>query len=42
MLRFFVWEAIKIGLTVAMLVAAPWLIRGSYWLALAGGSGWSP
>lgn len=37
MLRFFVWEAIKIGLTVAMLAAAPWLIPGIVWLALLAG-----
>ena len=37
MLRFFVWESIKIVLTVAMLVAAPWLIGGLNWLALVAG-----
>ncbi|MGQ2997982.1 MULTISPECIES: ATP synthase subunit I [unclassified Variovorax] len=37
MLRFFVWESIKIVLTVAMLVAAPWLVGGLNWLALVAG-----
>lgn len=37
MLRFFVWELIKIALTVALLAAAPWLIRGLHWLALLAG-----
>ena len=37
MLRFFVWESIKIALTVAMLAAAPWLIGGLVWLALLAG-----
>jgi ATP synthase protein I len=37
MLRFFVWEMIKIGLTVALLAAAPWLIEGINWLALVAG-----
>ena len=31
---FFVWEMVKIGLTVAMLFAAPRLIEGLNWLAL--------
>lgn len=33
----FVWESIKIVLTVAMLVAAPWLVGGLNWLALVAG-----
>lgn len=37
MLRFFVWELIKIALTVALLAAAPWLIDGLHWLALVAG-----
>ncbi|ADU39670.1 ATP synthase subunit I [Variovorax paradoxus] len=37
MLRFFVWESIKIALTVALLAAAPWLIGGLVWLALLAG-----
>jgi len=37
MLRFFVWEMIKIALTVALLAAAPWLIGGLSWLALLAG-----
>jgi len=34
---FFVWEGVKIGLTVAMLVAAPTLVEGLSWLALLAG-----
>ena len=34
---FFVWEGVKIGLTVAMLVAAPTLVEGLNWLALLAG-----
>ena len=34
---FFVWEGVKIGLTVAMLVAAPKLVEGLSWLALLAG-----
>jgi len=37
MLAFFVWELIKIVLTVALLAAAPWLIRDLNWLALVAG-----
>jgi len=37
MLRFFVWEMIKIALTVALLAAAPWLIGGLVWLAMVAG-----
>ncbi|RYF57097.1 MAG: ATP synthase subunit I [Comamonadaceae bacterium] len=37
MLRFFVWELIKIVLTVALLAAAPWLIGDLNWLALVAG-----
>lgn len=37
MLRFFVWELIKIAMTVAMLVAARWLIVDLHWLALVAG-----
>jgi ATP synthase protein I len=34
MLRFFVWELIKLVLTIAFLAAAPWVIGGLSWLAL--------
>lgn len=34
---FFVWEMVKIILTVAMLFAAPWLILQLNWLALLAG-----
>ena len=34
---FFVWEMVKIGLTVAMLFAAPKLVDGLNWLALLAG-----
>jgi ATP synthase protein I len=34
---FFVWELAKIGLTVAMLLAAPRLVPGLSWLALVAG-----
>ena len=34
---FFVWELVKIALTVAMLVAAPKLVEGLNWLALLAG-----
>lgn len=37
LLRFFVWELAKLALTVALLVAAPWLFPGLSWLALVGG-----
>ena len=37
MLRFFVWEMIKIALTVALLAAAPWLFGGLVWLAMVAG-----
>ena len=37
MLRFFVWELIKLGLTIAFLAAAPWLVSGLNWLALLAG-----
>lgn len=37
MLRVFVWELIKLALTVALLAAAPWLIRGLHWLAMLAG-----
>ena len=37
MLKFFVWELIKILLTVALLVAARWLIKDLHWLALVVG-----
>lgn len=37
MLRFFVWEMVKIALTVALLAAAPWLIADLDWLALVVG-----
>ena len=34
---FFVWEMVKIGLTVAMLIAAPKLVLNLSWLALLAG-----
>ena len=34
---FFVWEMVKVALTIAMLVAAPRLILGLNWLALLAG-----
>ena len=34
---FFVWEMVKIGLTIAMLLAAPKLVEGLNWLALLAG-----
>ncbi|RYF75286.1 MAG: ATP synthase subunit I [Comamonadaceae bacterium] len=37
MARFFVWELIKLGLTVAFLAAAPWVVGGLSWLALVVG-----
>ncbi len=37
MLRFFVWELIKLALTVAFLAAAPWVVGGLSWLALLAG-----
>lgn len=37
MLRFFVWELVKIVLTVVLLAAAPWLIPDLNWLALVVG-----
>ena len=37
MLRFFVWELIKLALTVAFLAAAPWVIGGLSWLAMLAG-----
>jgi len=37
MVGFFVWEMVKIALTVAMLVAAPRLISQLSWLALLAG-----
>lgn len=37
MLKFFVWELIKIALTVALLAAARWLIKDLHWLALVVG-----
>jgi ATP synthase protein I len=36
-LGFFVWEAVKVGLTVVMLFAAPVLIMNLNWLALFAG-----
>ena len=35
--RFFVWELIKLALTIAFLAAAPWLVGGLSWLALLAG-----
>ncbi|MFO6421527.1 ATP synthase subunit I [Hylemonella sp. W303a] len=37
LLRFFVWELVKLALAVAMMAAAPWLVPGLSWLALVGG-----
>lgn len=37
MLKFFVWELIKIALTVALLAAAPWVVKDLHWLALVAG-----
>ena len=37
MLRFFVWELIKLGLTIAFLAASPWLVNDLNWLALLAG-----
>jgi ATP synthase protein I len=37
MLRFFVWELIKLALTVVFLAAAPWVVGGLSWLALLAG-----
>jgi ATP synthase protein I len=37
MLRFAVWELIKLVLTVAFLAAAPWVVGGLNWLALLAG-----
>lgn len=37
MLSFFVWELVKIAITVAMLFAAPRLVAGLSWLALLAG-----
>lgn len=37
MLRFFVWELIKLALTVAFLAAAPWAIGDLSWLAMLAG-----
>lgn len=34
---FFIWEFIKIALTVALIGAAAWLYRDLNWLALIGG-----
>jgi ATP synthase protein I len=36
-LRFFIWEVAKVGLTVAMLFAAPALVVNISWLALLAG-----
>lgn len=36
-LRFFIWEVAKVGLTVAMLFAAPALVANISWLALLAG-----
>ena len=37
MLGFFVWELVKIALTIAMLFAAPRVVPGLSWLALLAG-----
>lgn len=36
-LTFFLWEFIKIGLTLALLAATAWLYRDLNWLALIAG-----
>lgn len=36
-LRFFIWEVAKVGLTVAMLFAAPAMVANISWLALLAG-----
>lgn len=36
-MTFFIWEFIKIAMTVALLGAAAWLYRDLNWLALLGG-----
>lgn len=37
LMGFFVWELVKIVLTVAMLLAAPWVVSELNWLALLAG-----
>ena len=37
MVRFFVWELIKLVLTIAFLAAAPWVVSDLSWLALLAG-----
>lgn len=37
MLRFFVWELIKLALTIAFLAASPWVVGDLSWLALLAG-----
>lgn len=37
MLRFAVWELIKLGASVLMLIGAHWLIRDLHWLSLLAG-----
>ncbi|MBH2020523.1 MAG: ATP synthase subunit I [Burkholderiales bacterium] len=37
LIGFFIWEVVKIALTVAMLFAAPRLVEGLNWLALLAG-----
>ncbi|MBH1957980.1 MAG: ATP synthase subunit I [Burkholderiales bacterium] len=37
LIGFFIWEMVKIALTVAMLFAAPRLVEGLNWLALLAG-----
>ena len=37
MLRFFVWELIKLALTIAFMAVAPWVVGGLSWLALLAG-----
>ena len=37
MTRFVVWELAKLALSIAMLVAARWLVADLHWLALLAG-----
>ncbi len=37
LLKFAVWELVKLASTVAMLALAPWLLDGLHWLALLAG-----
>lgn len=37
MLGFVIWESVKVALTVALLVSAPWVVSPLSWLALVAG-----